>query len=383
MEREAAELVQKVLPVATYGHVAVSYPFELNYKLAFQPKLLSRVERAVTKFLTKWTKARGIRASGGVLFRHRFGADLELRIHDHILLLDEGITLVPVAWNERTGEVEVWRGAETQQSEIDELAEELWKRIKKVLKQNGVAMSGKGNEARTRESDQLELFEIAATKKERSTAAVGRMDDDEVEEPLVGMWARAEGLHVYASAPIDGKDRENLEKLCRYLLRPAFSPGRLGQRGDGKVTYRLKRKDKAGNTLLVMTPIGFLTRLGTLMAGPRQRTKRLFGVLGPRAKGRKTVLPEPRGAKCRHGDDGRKKESGTVAKVPEFSKWALPMEQKWGKEERECPRCGGRMRCIARVGPIGGSQEHDVGMSTSKQAQGPPGRECAPAPLVA
>jgi hypothetical protein len=381
MKEEAAELVEKVLPVAPYRHVMVSFPFWLNKKFGFQPQLLSRVERIVTEVLTKWAEERCNGRGGGMLVRHRAREDLEMGIHDHVLLLDTGFTWVPEATNAATGEVEVWRARETQQADIDALAARLWKRIERFLARRGITngskKSEKKDEPREPAPEQQELFAAQAGKKDhRGGAAVGPMEEDEVEEPKDGMWARVAGLHVYVSPPIDGEDRSNLERLCRYLLRPPFTLGRLGQREDGKLTYRLKRKDKAGNTVLVMTPLELMARLANLIPGPRQRLRKLFGILAPRSPGRKKVLPKPSDDKCRHAAPEAKQ---SVQERPKGPDWAKLLGSIPTDEVLKCPRCLGRMTVIHRLVYPSGERCGNEAIDREERARGPPEDDAASA----
>jgi hypothetical protein len=378
MRREAAELVEKVLPVATYRHAVVSYPFWLNKILGFQPPLLSGVERIVAEEVTRWEEERCLAPGGGVLVRHRARENMEMGIHDHVLLLDRGFTWVPVVKNPQTGVVEVWEARELEQEEVDALAARLWKRIERFLKRRGIAIDPKRKEEKPAPPEQLPLFAAKATQKGHGGKAVGPRGEDEVEAPKGGMWARVAGLHVYVSEPIDGSDRSNLERLCRYLLRPPFSTGRLAERADGKLTYRLKHKDKAGNTELVMTPMEFLARMANLIPGPGQRTRKLFGILAPRSRRRKEVMPKPAAEKCHHPPAREKKSPSDEANVPRVN-WAKLLGNLPSDEVPRCPRCLGRMRQIGKPLLPDNLRGTKNAIDLSHAGRGPPGVDAASA----
>ena len=57
-----------------------------------------------------------------------------------------------------------------------------------------------------------------------------------------------------------------LERLCRYIARPAISEKRLSLTGQGKVRYELKTPYRDGTTRVIFIP-GFLP--STLRAGLR------------------------------------------------------------------------------------------------------------------
>ena len=119
-----------------------------------------------------------------------------------------------------------------------------------LLRRRGLlAVDAVNNEAD--EPDALRACGNAALqrgRREKAGPALALVDEDEVEHGRGGMVARAGGLNLYASAVIDGSDRERLERICRYLLRGPIALGRLRRRDDGMLTYRLKKVDRRGNT---------------------------------------------------------------------------------------------------------------------------------------
>jgi hypothetical protein len=59
-------------------------------------------------------------------------------------------------------------------------------------------------------------------------------------------------LHVGVAARAD--QREKLERLCRYISRPAISKRRLSLAPDGNVRYQLKTPYRDGLTLVTFEP---------------------------------------------------------------------------------------------------------------------------------
>ena len=59
-------------------------------------------------------------------------------------------------------------------------------------------------------------------------------------------------------------ERDSLERLCRYIARPALSNERLSVNDRGQVVYRLKHPFHDGTTHVVLDPMDFIARL----AGP-------------------------------------------------------------------------------------------------------------------
>ena len=54
------------------------------------------------------------------------------------------------------------------------------------------------------------------------------------------------GVSVYAKQRVDGHDRAQLERLCRYIMRPPLSQERLERRTDGRLELTLKNVWKDG-----------------------------------------------------------------------------------------------------------------------------------------
>ena len=102
------------------------------------------------------------------------------------------------------------------------------------------------------------------------------------------------GFNLHASVTIRADDDMGRERLFRYGLRPAFALSRLRFLRDGNLAYRV---EKAGRRLAkshrVMTPVECLARLCALIPPPRYPLTRFHGVLAPRAKLRRLVVPRP------------------------------------------------------------------------------------------
>jgi len=64
------------------------------------------------------------------------------------------------------------------------------------------------------------------------------LDPEAMSAPLCAKFA---GFSLHASRVVDERDRDGLERLCRYGLRTPFSEKRLSLRQDGRVAYHLRR----------------------------------------------------------------------------------------------------------------------------------------------
>ena len=73
--------------------------------------------------------------------------------------------------------------------------------------------------------------------------------------------AEALGVNLYAKQMIDGRNRQQLERLARYVMRPALSQERLAWRPDGHLELTLKNTWKDGMRALLLEPHDLLVRL--------------------------------------------------------------------------------------------------------------------------
>ena len=75
----------------------------------------------------------------------------------------------------------------------------------------------------------------------------------------------------YFNGAVSGEanERGKLERLCRYMSRPAIAEQRLSVDGDGRVVYELKRPFRDGTTHVLFEPHDFIARLAALVPRPR------------------------------------------------------------------------------------------------------------------
>ena len=97
-------------------------------------------------------------------------------------------------------------------------------------------------------------------------------------EAIAGKLARAAGFSLHAGVASEAHEREKLERLCRYITRPAVSTERLSLTAQGNIRYRLKTPYRDGTTDVVFEPLDFIARLAALVPTPRVNLTRYHGV---------------------------------------------------------------------------------------------------------
>ena len=141
--------------------------------------------------------------------------------------------------------------------------------------------------------------------------------------------------------------RDRLERVCRYLLRPPVATERVTLTEAGQVRLALRHPWTDGTTHVEFEPVAFLERLAVLVPRPRVNLILYYGVLAPRAAWRSKIVPGPE-----RGETGA--ESVGLPEAPERStprgyRWAELLRRTFGVDVLACPRCGGRLMLIALI----------------------------------
>ena len=96
-----------------------------------------------------------------------------------------------------------------------------------------------------------------------------------------GQVANTSGFSLHAGVFADADEPEKLERLCRYISRPAISEQRLNMTDHGKVRYELKTPYRDGTTHVFFHPTDFISKLVALIPPPRLNLARFYGVYAP------------------------------------------------------------------------------------------------------
>jgi len=119
-------------------------------------------------------------------------------------------------------------------------------------------------------------------------------------------------LSLHAGVATQAHQRSKLERICRYVARPAVSEKRLALTRDGRVRYALKTPYQDGTTHVIFEPLDIMyrmygmpqaqgcagaaiARLAALVPKPRVNLTRFHGVFAPNSHDRVTITPAKRG----------------------------------------------------------------------------------------
>ena len=174
-------------------------------------------------------------------------------------------------------------------------------------------------------------------------------------------------------------DRDRLERVCRYTLRPPVTDERLHLEADGQVVLQLRHPWADGTPSLAFEPTAFLERLAVLVPRPRINRVLCHGVLAPRAAWRAEVVRRQAPVVAAVTSPAETLPAPTSPDHGSGSRWANLMRRAFGFDVLACPRCGGRLRLIALL---------DASVVTERilrhlglPAEVPPGRPARAPPL--
>ncbi len=152
----------------------------------------------------------------------------------------------------------------------------------------------------------------------------------------VGKVAR---FSLHAGVAARAGQRQKLERLCRYISRPAIAEKRLSLTPNGNVRYQLKTPSRDGTTHVIIEPLDFIARLAALVPKPRVNLTRFHGVLAPNSQLRARVTRAKRG---RGGQQATTADpqAPTSAERRAAMTWAQRLRRVFGIDIATCPACG-------------------------------------------
>jgi hypothetical protein len=155
--------------------------------------------------------------------------------------------------------------------------------------------------------------------------------------------ASVAGFSLHAGVAAARHERRKLERLCRYITRPAIAEPRLSLTSSGNVRYQLKTPYRDGTTHVMFEPLDFMARLAALVPRPRVNLTRYHGVFAPNSRWRGAITP---------GRRGKGAKRAVSAEVEEDTP-AQRLKRVFGIGIETCTDCGGPVKIIASIeGPV-------------------------------
>jgi ribosomal protein S27E len=358
MAESAALLVDEVLPHEPICQWVLSFPFQLRFLFASRPELMGKalgiVYRAIASHLIKKAgKTQKTAQTGSVTLIQRFGRSgapgaLNLNVHFHMLFLDR------VYAKNKYGKAIFQRINAPTQEELAQLVHTISHRVARYLERQGTL-------ERDEENSYLQLDGIDEDPMQQLIGcsvsyriAVGPQQGRKVytlqtlpaveADDRYAQVAKEAGFSLHAGVAAQAWERDKLERLCRYISRPAVSEKRLSLTSAGNICYQLKTAYRDGTTHVIFEPLDFIAKLASLVPKPRVNLTRFHGVFAPNSKYRLTVTPAKRGKGKQRGD---LKEDKTPDERRSAMTWAQRLKRVFNIDVEICSRCGGAVKVIA------------------------------------
>ena len=248
MAESAALLVDEVFPEQPVRQWVLSVPYPLRFLFASRPDIMGAVLAIVYRVIaTHLARQAGFSAkrarTGAVTLIQRFGSALNLNLHFHMLFLDGVYVERP------DGSLSFrWVKAPTG-AELTALASRIASRVGRFLERQGLL---------ERDAESTCLSELALDDEPMQALlahsityriAVGPRAGRKVftlqslpagDEGSGAAAGKVGGFSVHAGVAARADERNKLERLCRYISRPAVSEARLSLTPGGQVRYALK-----------------------------------------------------------------------------------------------------------------------------------------------
>jgi hypothetical protein len=375
MHDTAAHLVDRVLPRVPYRQWVMSFPRYLRFQLARDPSLITEILHGFLRVVFAWQRRRaramGIRNArcGAVTFVQRFGGFVNLNIHFHAVLPD-GVFVMDESDRPRFRRLDP-----PGDDDIAALAEKIIRRVAKIL--------AKYNEDRSDDQVGDALAYVQAASVRATFSALATRWDDDPSPRRRERSAFIAGFSLHANVAIHKNDREGIERLCRYGLRPAFAQERLSWTDDGQIRYQYKRPAPNGQRAMECDPVDFVGKLAALIPPPRKHLTRYHGVFAPNHAWTSQIVPKaPVDTAVSSGASADASTDASAESVPatELARpldWATLLLRVFAIDVLECPRCEGRMRVPAFITDPDAVErilEHlDLPTAPPRSSRGPPG----------
>jgi hypothetical protein len=255
----------------------LSLPYRLRYLLAWDHELCRTVVGVFVRTVVGFLRTRGRRAgvadgrSGAVAVIQRFGGALKLNVHIHALVID-GVFAAK-------GEgVSFHAAGRLRRDDVGAVVAVAARRIERLLQRRGLKTDEGG--ASDVWTDGAPVLAGLAAASVQGRIALGPMAGTRVarygsppeERPPVTLGpchAGTGGFDLHAGITVRAGDRERLERLCRYTLRPPIADARLRLDAEGHVWITLRHQWADGTTHLRFDPVAFLERLAVLVRRSR------------------------------------------------------------------------------------------------------------------
>jgi len=98
------------------------------------------------------------------------------------------------------------------------------------------------------------------------------------DEPFDDGVGKTAGFSLHVGVAAEARERKKLERLCRYISRPAVSEKRLSLMPSGNVWYQLKTPYREATTHVIFEQVDFFAQLTSVVPKPCMKPTIFRGV---------------------------------------------------------------------------------------------------------
>jgi hypothetical protein len=245
--------------------------------------------------------------------------------------------------------------------ELDQVLKQIIQRVTRYLEKQKIIIRDEEDHLQIHLDDQDAFARLQASSstyrfltgpnKGKKALVLKTVDQDH--SSYQGLVVKSSGFSLHAGVSCKADERKKLERICRYIARPAISEERLSVNQNGQVVYQLKKAYDDGTTHVVMEPLELLEKLSAIIPRPRVHLTRFHGILAPHDKHRKQVVP-----KAEQAVSVAQSEIAVLTlqqqllekkKKQQRMSWARLLKRVFNIDVETCGACGGKMKIIAAV----------------------------------
>jgi hypothetical protein len=352
MAESSALLIDEVLPRQPMRQWVLSFPYPLRFLLASRPEVLSKVLGIVyrtisTHLIKKAGHTKKTAQTGAVTLIQRFGSALNLNPHLHFLVLDGVFT------NESNPKF--IRTKAPTADELNKLVNKISHRVARSLERQGLLQQDAENSYLNLDTDEQPMdqlignsitYRIAIGPNQGHKVFTLQTLPPQPDEPSTARVAKVAGFSLHAGVMAEAHQRDKLERLCRYISRPAIAEKRLSITNNGQIRYQLKTPYRNGTTHVIFEPLDFMAKLAALVPKPRVNLTRFHGVFAPNHTLRDKVTPGKR--KRKQGEPHQQDIKSPTEKRASMT-WAQRLKRVFNMDIEICNQCGGKVNVIACI----------------------------------
>ena len=273
MAERAAHWIDRILPHVATRQWVVTVPWARRWLLARRPDLADGVLRTALRRVERWYRGatgRRLGKSGAITVIQRFGSALNLNLHFHVIHLDG------VYDRGADGALRFFQSTPAT-DDIEGLVVEIAISCGRWLAKQGFGGEAEDGDASEIDDDAQATLQLASlagsivvgNRAGRTVRKVQRLGGKDFALPP--RCAAYAGYNIHAGVSFSARDRNGVERLCRYVLRPPLAVGRLERLADGTVRLGMKRAWSDGTTAIELSPVELVEKLAAIIPSRHSR----------------------------------------------------------------------------------------------------------------